>query len=99
MSHAEISEKRLPHCLWLQGYLMDHKPSREQYQTSGKFKAIHTKFADQLLNAHSTKAKITQKEIFGAKRKLSSPDGWEPPSLKQQLELKIKCKNNCIQKI
>jgi hypothetical protein len=49
MSRAEISEKMLPDCLWLRGYLMDRKRSPEQYQTSGKFKRMRTKFADPLL--------------------------------------------------
>jgi hypothetical protein len=48
MSHAEISEKMLPDCLWLQGYLTDRKRPPEQYQTSGKFKEMRTKFADPL---------------------------------------------------
>jgi len=46
MSRAEINEKMLPDCLWLQGYLTDRKKSPEQYQTSGKFKEMRTKFAD-----------------------------------------------------
>jgi hypothetical protein len=48
-SRTEISEKMLPGCLWLQGYLTDRKRSPEQYQTSGKFKEMCTKFADPLL--------------------------------------------------
>ena len=48
MSRAEISEKMLPDCLWLQGYLMDRKRSPEEYHTSGKFKEMRMKFADPL---------------------------------------------------
>jgi hypothetical protein len=46
MSRAEISEKMLPDCLWLQGYLAGRKRSPEKYQSSGKFKLRRTKFED-----------------------------------------------------
>jgi hypothetical protein len=48
MSHAEISEKMLPDCLWLKGYLAGRKRSPEKYKTSGKFKQRRAKFADPL---------------------------------------------------
>ena len=48
MSHAEISEKMLPNCLWLKGYLAGRKRSPEKYKTSGKFKQRRAKFADPL---------------------------------------------------
>jgi hypothetical protein len=46
MSRAEISEKMLPDCLWLKGYLTDRKRKPEQYKSSGKFKACRSRFAD-----------------------------------------------------
>jgi hypothetical protein len=46
MTRVEITEKMLPDCLWLRGYLEGHKRSPEQYQTSGRFKGKRTKFAD-----------------------------------------------------
>jgi hypothetical protein len=48
MNHVEINKKMLPNCLWLKGYLTDHKWKPDQYKSSGKFKACRTKFVDPL---------------------------------------------------